>query len=70
MKLTELFNTATKGWPMDEILILENDIKTQPENRGAWIETLKVMIDFERFIAWRNSRTAKQAVDKFNEITK
>lgn len=51
MKLTELFNTATKGWPMDEIEILRNDIKTQPENRQAWIETLKGLVEFERIKA-------------------
>lgn len=48
MKLTELFNTATIGWPEDEIEIMKTDIKTQPENRANWIETLKGLIEFEK----------------------
>ena len=47
MKLSELFNTATTGWPSDEIEILKNDIKSQPENRGDWIETLKGLVEFD-----------------------
>lgn len=48
MKLTELFELATAGWPADEAEIMKNDIRTQPENRAAWIETLKGLIEFEK----------------------
>ena len=48
MKLSELFNQATAGWPGDEAEIMKNDIKAQPENRVNWIETLKIMVEFEK----------------------
>lgn len=48
MKLSELFNEATKGWPADEVEIMKNDIKAQLENRANWIETLKGLIEFEK----------------------
>ena len=48
MTLSELFNQATDGWPADEAEIMKNDIKTQPENRANWIETLKGLIEFEK----------------------
>lgn len=59
MKLTELFNLATKGWPMDEAEILRKYIQSQPENRAAWIETLKCLVEFEINVA-KNKPNATQ----------
>ena len=47
MKLIELFDDATIGWPADEIEILRADIKAQKELRAAWITTLQGLVDFE-----------------------
>ena len=47
MKLIELFDEATRGWPTDEIEILRADIKAQKEIRAAWIKTLQGLVDYE-----------------------
>lgn len=47
LNLSELFEKATTGWTSDEVEMLKADIKAQPENRAAWVETLNGLIEFE-----------------------
>lgn len=47
MKLSELFDKATENWPKDDMEILKRDIQSQPQNRAAWISTLKGLVAFD-----------------------